>query len=171
MKQLSKKEIKKFFKNQPKRSKDIRIILENVEYARNVAGIFRTADAAGVSHVYLTGVSFKPPFGKDLVKASRHKEKSVRWTFEESSLTVIEQLKKEGFIIIATEIADKSIELSQLSKYTSNTDKICFLFGSEVFGVVKRTLEACDGAVYIPMYGKGASLNVATTVGIVLYTI
>ncbi len=169
MKQLSKKEIKQFFKKAPEREKEIVIILENVEYARNVAGIFRTADAAGVSKVYLAGVSHQPPFGKDLEKASRHKEKVVAWEHTPSAVPIIEKLKNDGYYILAVELTNDSNELCELPEIIKTCDKVCFVFGSEMFGVTKKTLAVCDTGIFIPMYGVGASLNVGTAVGIVLY--
>jgi tRNA G18 (ribose-2'-O)-methylase SpoU len=168
MKQLRKKEIKKLFK-EVKRDKEIYVILENIQYARNVASIFRTLDAGGVRRLYLTGISQQPPFGKELKKTSRNKERSVEWMYEEDTGRVINTLKKLGFVIIAVELTDNSKSISELPQLISKDSKVCFIFGSEVFGVKKTTLEKVDMAIHIPMYGRGASLNVSTTVGIILY--
>jgi len=169
MKQLTRKELKKFFKTISQRDKEIVLLCENIEYARNVANIFRTADAGGVEKIYLTGVSAYPPFGKELRKASRSKEYSVGWDYEPESIPIIKNLKSEGFYIIAIEITDKCSPLSELKNLIKNKKKICLVAGSEMFGIKKDTLELVDLAVYIPMYGKGASLNVSTAVGITLY--
>jgi tRNA G18 (ribose-2'-O)-methylase SpoU len=170
MRQLRKKEIKKFFKdNTNKREQQIYVIVENVEYARNVAQIFRTADAAGVRRLYLTGISHLPPFGKDLVKVSRHKEKSVEWQAT-TSLEAIKELKKQGFVIIAIEITDNAVALPELAELAAQHHKICLVVGSEVYGVVNKTLAECDHAVFIPMYGKGASLNVSHSLAIALFS-
>lgn len=168
MRQLKKTEVKKLTK-EFKRKHEIYLLLENIQYARNVASIFRTADAAGVRRIYLTGISQKPPFGKELQKASRHKETSVEWMYKETSGEVIQTLKKLGFLIIAIELTDKAVNIDELKTSLKDTTKICFVAGSEVYGVTKNTLNASDLSVYIPMYGKGASLNVSTSVGIVLY--
>ncbi len=157
------------FKDQ-KRDKLIYLILENIEYARNVAGIFRTADAAGVKRIYLTGITKTPPFGKDLRKASRNKEASVEWCKGDTG-KIIHTLKKQGFRIVAIELTDKSIPMDTLDRTLQRENKICFIAGSEVYGIVKDTLAKCDLATHIPMYGKGASLNVGTSIGIVLYSI
>lgn len=167
--QLRKQEVKKLFKK-TKRTKKISILLENVEYARNVASIFRTAEAGGVEKIYLTGISQKPPFGKDLRKASRSTEKMIPWEYIEGSRKVINRLKKEGYKIVAIELANNAVSNDQISNLIADTDKVCFVFGSEVFGVNKRTLEVCDGFVYMPMYGKVGSLNVGVSVGVVLYS-
>ncbi len=170
MRQLNKKEVKKKYKSFPKREQEIYLILENIQYARNVAAIFRTADAAGVRRIYLTGISQKPPFGKELKQVSRHKEESVEWMQEEFSGDVIAKLKKQGFMIVAIELTDQSVPLDELSGKLRGVEKICFVAGSEVFGTKKTTLEKCDLGVEIPMYGKGGSLNVSTSVAIALYS-
>jgi 23S rRNA (guanosine2251-2'-O)-methyltransferase len=169
MKQLNKTEIKRFFRKFPNRDKEIYLVLENIQYARNVAGIFRTADAAGVRRLYLTGISHKPPFGKDLKKASRRKEDSVEWMYSENTGKVLKQLKQKGFLIVAIELTDESFPLAELPKQIAEHNKVCFVAGNEVYGVVKDTLSKCDKSVFVPMYGRGASLNVGVSVGVVLY--
>lgn len=170
MKQLQKKEAKKLFK-EFKREKEIVLLLENIQYATNVAQIFRTADAAGVRNIYLTGISQKPPFGKDLRKTSRNKEQSVQWKYEETSGKVIESLKKRDYTVIAVEITDEGIIHTDLPEKLKNQDKICFVLGSEVYGVTKKTLERCHFSTFVPMYGRGASLNVGVSAGIILFSV
>ena len=170
MKQLRKIEIKHLMKEE-KRDREIVLLLENIQYARNVAAIFRTADAAGIRKMYLTGISQKPPFGKELKQASRNKEEALNWEYKETTGEVVQSLKKQGFFVVAIEITDQAVRLDRLKDILQDKQKICFIAGSEVFGVNKATLERCDASVYIPMYGKGASLNVSTSVGIALFSI
>jgi len=170
MKQLSPKETKKFFKTVPKREKNIALVLENIQYAKNVAGMFRIADGAGVNKLFLTGNTRKPPFGKDLRKASRNKEKSVNWEYKEGILVLLDDLKQQGYTIIAIEVTDNAIPLLELSGTIKGTDKVAFVAGSETSGIRKFTLQKCDTSVYIPMYGKGRSLNVTMSVAAVLFS-
>ncbi len=169
MRQLRKKEIKKLMKVE-KRESEIYLILENIQYARNVASIFRTADAAGIKRLYLTGISQKPPFGKELKKASRNKEESVEWFYKNTTGEVLQTLKKLGFYIVGIELTDESKSINELNDFLKDKNKVCFIAGSEVYGITNSTLEKCDLTVHIPMYGKGASLNVGTSIGIVLYS-
>lgn len=171
MKQLRGKAVKKFLKeNIVTRKQNIVLILENIQYAKNVANMFRTAESAGVSKIFLTGISHKPPFGKGLKKVSRGSENKVRYSYLQRSLEVIPDLKKEGYHIIAIELTDKHILLPDLKKYISDKNKICFIAGNEDSGVNRTTLELCDTSVTIPMYGKNPSLNVNVSVGIVLFS-
>jgi len=170
MKQLRGKDARRFFKNQPNREHDIVLVLENIQYAKNVANIFRTAESAGVKKVYLTGISHKPPFGKDLKKVSRNAENKVRYEYFDKTLEILPTLKEEGYHIVAIEITDSNILLPELKKYLSDKRKVCFVAGNEDSGVNRTTLEQCDIAVTIPMYGKNPSLNVNISVGIVLFS-
>ncbi|BDQ04771.1 MAG: rRNA methyltransferase [Candidatus Dojkabacteria bacterium] len=170
MKKLSKKEIKKFFKEERYRKQNIVIILDNLQYTRNVASIFRTAEAAGVKKIYLTGITPQPQFDQEFQHVSRKKEKLVDWEYEQNAYWVLEQLKKQGFIRIAVELTNTAIPLYKLKDIVNANDKICFVFGSEIHGLSKTTLKNCDESVFIPMYGKGASLNVAVCAGIILYS-
>jgi tRNA G18 (ribose-2'-O)-methylase SpoU len=171
MKALNKKEIKKLVNKESKRDLTIYLLLENIEYARNVASLFRTADAAGVKKIILTGISKTPPFGKEMKQVSRNTEESIPWVYEETSGKAIQTLKKQGFYIIAVELADKAFPFSQIKEKLSGKNKICILLGSEVYGVKNSTLEKCDSSTYIPMYGKGASLNVANAGTVILFSI
>jgi len=169
MKQLRGKDAKKYFKDLPLRKHDIVLILENVQYAKNVANIFRTAESAGAQRIYLTGISQRPPFGKGLSKVSRGAEHNVKYYYAESSLDIIPKLKEEGYHIIAIELTDKNILLTDLQNYLKDKPKVCFIAGNEDSGVNRTTLELCDNAVTIPMQGKNASLNVTISVGVVLF--
>lgn len=171
MKQLHGKSLKKFTSSIPKRQLEIALVLENVRYKRNVAGIFRTADAASVDKLFLTGSTQTPPFGKDMRKASREKERSVNWEYRENILDLLDELKADGYTIIAIEITDESFPLGELKSRLADKQKVAFVAGSEISGIRKFTLEKCDQAVYIPMYGVGKSLNVTVSVGAVLLNI
>ena len=170
MRQLRGKDVKKFFKNQPKREHDIIVILENIQYAINVANIFRTAESAGVKEIYLTGISQRPPFGKGLQKVSRGAEHKVHYNLADKTLNIISKIKAEGYHIMAIELTDKNVSLPDLREYLKDKPKVCFIAGNEDSGVNKTTLQECDNAVTIPMYGKNPSLNVNVSTGIILFS-
>jgi 23S rRNA (guanosine2251-2'-O)-methyltransferase len=167
MKQLRGVELKRFLRQNKSKKIDIVLMLENIQYAQNVATIFRTADAAGVRKLILSGISQKPPFGKDLKKASRSKEESVDWEYVENLGKKINMYKKQGYQIIALELTDESSNYKEFSF----GEKIVLIGGSEVYGITKNTLEKVDASVFIPMNGKGASLNVSTALAVVMFNI
>ncbi|GAB4280002.1 MAG: RNA methyltransferase [Candidatus Promineifilaceae bacterium] len=167
MKPLIGTDLKRFlrdFKRENPQNKEVAILLQSVEYPANVGSVFRVADGAGVSEVILTGITPTPPH-PTIEKVGRYKSLKVPWRYEKDPLTAIDQLKADGYHIIAVELTDTAVPYHQ---YTY-PQKCCLVVGHEDHGITKATLAACDTAVFLPMYGKGRSLNVHVALSIVLY--
>lgn len=151
------------------------VVLNNIRSNENVGSIFRTADATGVSKIFLVGYTPAPTdrFGREnkgLTKASLGAEKFVAWEKVESLKDVIDKLKdekKEEFKIVGVEQSSKSINYKLLTKDSN----LVLVFGNEVEGLSKSDLALCDLVAEIPMYGQKESLNVAVSVGVVLYSL
>lgn len=166
MKQLRGIELKRVIRKMKKpEGQEIYLLLENIQYASNVASIFRSAEAFGVTKIFLTGISTTPPFGKDLRKASRGKEDRVPWEYAETSGEVINKLKKRDFRIIGLELTDQSKNLVEAEK----SDKILLVAGNETYGITQATLDKIEESYHIPMYGKGSSLSVSIAVPVALF--
>ncbi len=131
IKQLRRKDVSKYFKDFPKRDIEITVILENIQYAKNVAAMFRTAAGANVKRVILTGISKSPPFGKGLKKVSRGMENKVERVYVDTTEKAIDDLRKEGYIIVGIELSEDSIPHYELKKYLENKKKVCFIVGHE----------------------------------------
>lgn len=160
-------EIKKRKENQ----KNI-IILHDIRSVTNVGAIFRTADAAGVDKIYLTGITPTPldRFGRkrtDLAKAALGAEEYVAWEYKKSLPTLIANLKKQGFQMIAIEQDKNSMDYKKVKLKAKNA----FLVGTEVTGIPQNILKKCDIIAEIPMLGQKESLNVSTALGIALFRI
>lgn len=132
--------------------------------------MFRTADAAGIDKIYLTGYTPAPldRFGrkrKDLAKSALGAEEFVAWGQVESISKLISKLKREGFKIIAIEQDKNSIDYRKVKLENQNA----FIVGPEVTGIPKNILKLCDIIAEIPMRGKKESLNVSVALGIALF--
>lgn len=148
------------------------IILHNIRSAQNVGSIFRTADACGISKIYLSGYTPKPidRFGREvkaISKTALGAEKDIEWEYFSQVNSIFNKLKKEGVEIIAVEQDKKSINYKRI-KIQKDT---AFIMGNEVKGISKQLLAKCDQIAEIPMKGKKESLNVAVTTGIALFRI
>lgn len=154
------------FRRAHKPTGDIIVLCQSVEYPANVGSIFRLADGAGASELILTGITPTPP-NATIDKVGRYKSLRLPWRYAADPLPVIEELKNKGYAIIAIEIADSAVPYYEFSY----PEKVCLIVGHEDHGVTKATLAACDSAVFIPMYGKGLSLNVHVALAVVLYHI
>ncbi len=149
---------------------DTRVILHNIRSTHNVGSIFRTADAAGVSHIYISGYTPTPidKFGrkqKDIAKTALGAEDSVHWEYIENLTKYIAHLKKDGYTIVAVEQSKKSVDY----KTVVLRDKSVVIVGNEVLGMSPTLLKQCDVVAEIPMRGKKESLNVSVAFGIALF--
>src|SRR3989344_4404963 len=128
-----------------KHKKENIVILHNIRSVENVGAMFRTADAAGVNKIYLTGYSPAPldRFGrkrKDLAKSALGAEEFVLWEQKKSIFPLITKLKKEGFFIVAIEQDKKSVDYKKVKLKNRNA----FIVGTEVSGIPKNILQKCD---------------------------
>lgn len=140
------------------------VILDNIRSTFNVGSVFRTSDGAGISKIYLVGITPTPDHNK-IKKTALGAENYVAWEHVASIENLVEKLKNEGFRIYAVEQSKNSIDYREVQL----TDKSAFIFGNEISGVSPQTLNLVDDVLEIPMKGKKNSLNVSTTVGIILY--
>ena len=141
-------------------------ILQSVEYPANVGSCFRVADGAGMGELLLTGITPTPPH-PTIDKVGRFKSQRVPWRYEKDPLQAVAAMKEESYHVVAIEICDTAIPYHSYPY----PQKTCLVVGHEDHGVTKATLNACDAAVFLPMYGKGLSLNVHVALSIVVYHI
>ena len=146
------------------------LLLHNIRSAHNVGSLFRTADGAGISHIFLTGYTPRPvdQWGRgqaDIRKTALGAEKSVPWTYDKNPTTVIQKLQKEHYAIVGIEQDACSID------YRTYIQKgpTLFVLGNEVRGISPSLRKQCDVLLEIPMHGKKESLNVSVAGGIVLF--
>jgi tRNA G18 (ribose-2'-O)-methylase SpoU len=148
------------------RKHPLTIVLDNIRSALNVGAIFRTCDAAGISKLYLTGISPSPPH-KKIPKTALGAIEMVHWEYKDDTLELIKELKKQGNEIISVELTEQAQNYWDY-RYSKPTTLV---FGNEISGVSNEILSLSDTTVYVPMYGQKESLNVATTVGITTYEV
>lgn len=146
------------------------LILHNVRSHYNVGAMFRTADGAGVSKLFLVGVTPSPidRFGRtvqEIHKTALGAELEIPWEKVDDLLPLIKKLQSEKVFVVAVEQSQKSVSLDDFIV----PDSVAYIMGSETEGLPEEVLEIVDGIVEIPMGGKKESLNVSVAAGIVLY--
>jgi tRNA G18 (ribose-2'-O)-methylase SpoU len=141
------------------------IVLDNVRSLHNVGAVFRTADAFLIEEIFLCGVTGTPP-NKEIEKTALGATDSVKWMHYKSTADAINVLKEKNYRIYGVEQAEKSIPLS---RFQSGEDKTALVFGNEVYGVEQEIIDVCDAVIEIPQLGTKHSLNIAVSVGVVLW--
>ncbi len=142
------------------------LVLDNVLDTYNIGSFFRLGDALGVQKIYLCGPVVTPPNIK-IHRASIGTWKWVPWQQFESTIDCINQLKKDGYQIIACEQDKTSVNYLK-AKYKT---PIALIAGSEMYGISKEVLSLVDQIVEIPMYGINISLNVLVATSIISFDI
>lgn len=150
----------------------VSVIIHNVRSAHNVGAIFRTADGAGVAHLYLSGYTPSPidRFGRkrsDIEKTALGAEQTVPWSTHRNLGSLIKKLKQDGVYVVALEQAPGATVYASIKIPTP----IAVVVGNEVRGLSKPTLAACDATAYIPMSGRKESLNVGIALAVFLFSL
>ena len=154
------------------KKKEVYVLLHNIRSTHNVGSIFRTADALGITKIYLSGFTPTPidKFGrnrKDIAKVALGAEKSLDWEYLGSPEKTIKDLKKTGVMVVGIEQAKDSVDYKKIK---INQPSL-FVVGNEVDGVEKNILKLCDVVAEIPMMGEKESLNVSVAFGVALFRI
>ena len=144
------------------------IVLDNIRSLNNIGSVFRTADAFLIKKIYLCGITATPPH-KDIRKTALGATESVAWEYRESTLGLIEELKQAKVRTMAVEQAESAALLNNFS--VENDKDLALVFGNEVKGVSQEVVSACDGVLEIPQFGTKHSLNIAVSVGVVVWDI
>jgi 23S rRNA (guanosine2251-2'-O)-methyltransferase len=168
VKQLRGTPLKRFIRRlpPPPYPTELAFVCQSVAYPVNVGSIFRLADALPVHELVLCGITPTPPHPK-IVKVGRAKHTRVPWRYEEDVHIALQALRDRGFWIAALEVTDDCHPYYAVDY----PEHVALVVGNEDHGVTTATLAACDAAVYVPLYGRGRSLNVQVALAVVAYHI
>lgn len=141
------------------------IILDDVRSMHNVGSVFRTCDAFAAEALYLCGYTPTPPH-RDIHKTALGATETVAWRHFATTMAAVNYAKTEGYKVLAVEQVHGSAALDEVKW---NGEKVALVFGNEVAGVNDEVLKAADGSIEIPQWGAKHSLNIAVSVGVVLW--
>ncbi len=147
-----------------------RVVVENLRSAYNVWNIIRTADALWRGVIFV-GYTARPDH-KEVKKTALWAEISIpQMEFSELS-DALYYMNTHG-LVIAAELTEKSIALTDIHSHIKTLDKsdgeLFVIVGNEVTGVESETLEKSDIITHIPMLGIKESLNVGQAAAIVMW--
>lgn len=143
----------------------ITVVLENVRSAHNVGSILRTADAIRAERIVMAGVT-PPGTHRGVHKSALGSQESVPWSMHASPADAVESEKAAGKTIVALELTDSPMAISDL---TPSVFPVCLLVGNELSGLSGELLALSDVAVELPQFGFKQSLNVSVAAGIAMY--
>ena len=148
------------------------IILDCIRKAQNIGAVMRLILATN-AEVYLTGDALKHTHRK--VKSQMQKwarlpnfddvETLIDVKYADALAELVTDLKAKGYRIIGTSPHAEAIYTD--IDYT--VDDFAIVFGAEVTGLSRAKLEMMDTTITIPMLGNVDSLNLSTSVAVVIY--
>ena len=158
--------------------REIIIIAHDMRSTHNVGSLFRTAEGLGIKKIYLTGYTPYPEKDNDdrlphislkldqqIQKTALDAQRNIAWEYNQEINTVINNIKNDGYEVIALEQTDTSIELPKFKA----PDKVALLLGTEVTGIPDELLKLTDTQIVIPMFGKKESFNVVQAAAMAMY--
>lgn len=154
------------FKAQPKAP--VTLVLDNIRSGLNVGAAFRTADAFALEHIYLCGITARPPH-REILKTAIGATESVNWSYQEDTVAAIKELQEKGYTVFAVEQAAERTWLQEFR--WPESQKVALVFGNEVEGVSDAAMEQVDGCLEVPQHGTKHSLNIAVCVGVVCWEV
>lgn len=146
----------------------ITLICDGVQSPSNIGSLFRLSDAMGVEKIYFahSEININSP---RLQKTARSTQKKVAFDTTDNSISILTQLKNNGYTILALEITDSSIPIETFSMEIDK--KTALLIGNEQQGISEELLQMVDQTLHINMYGENSSMNVVQATSIALYAI
>ncbi|WP_421380349.1 TrmH family RNA methyltransferase [Bacillus salacetis] len=138
------------------------LMLDEVQDPGNLGTIIRTADAAGIDIIIL-GEGTADLYNQKVLRSAQGSHfhlPIIKGDLQEW----IPQLKNEGIPVYGTAL-ENGVEYHTVS----GSDSFALILGNEGNGVSPAILESTDQNLYVPIYGKSESLNVAIAAGILMY--
>ena len=148
--------------NQIDFSKEIILILDNIQDPGNLGTIIRTADSVGLKQIIVSKGTVDS-YNSKVIRSTMGAFFRVNIIESNNLIDTVKQIKNNGFKVVTTSLqTDKSI-------YDIELKKTAIIVGNEANGVSKEIIDIADEKVIIPMKGKTESLNVAVATGVLLY--
>ena len=150
-------------------SRPVTLLLDNLRSTLNVGSIFRTADGAGISHIYCCGTTPTPEHPK-IIKTGLGAEWFVSWSYHRNALDVLKLLEPSTHIL-SLEAVENSVDLFTELHHIDSTNPVLLILGNEVSGIDPELMRRSERILSLPMTGSKTSLNVAVAAGIAIYTL
>ena len=147
------------------RTRHVTVVLEDMFLAHNTSAVLRSADCFGIQDVHIIeNTNYYELNPKVVLGATKWLHLHQYRKDHDNTTDCINQLKDQGYSIVATSPHTDSVSLQDLP-----IDKpVALMFGTEKLGLSSNALELADTHMYIPMYGFTESLNISVSAAICL---
>ncbi len=141
----------------------MQLLLNNVRSLHNVGSIFRSAAAAGCSHMYLCGLTPTPP-RSEITKTALGGTEAVSWSYHQSAREAI--TVAGDCVCAALELTSTAVNIFE----ETLPKNLLLIVGHERAGVEPELLQFVSTHYQIPLVeGPVHSLNVSNATAIALF--
>lgn len=147
-----------------KRTRDLTVVLENINDPHNLSAAIRSCDAVGIMEVCLVYYGSQP-FPKIARTSSASAMKWVNQRHFRSIGECYSALKSEGKLIYTTHMSKSAVSLYDLDL----ARPVALVFGNEHDGVSEEAFSLADGNFLIPQVGMIQSLNISVACAVSLF--
>ena len=139
--------------------------MEDIQDPGNLGTIFRTAEAAGISHIFMNKTC-TDIFSPKAVRSTMGSLFRVSFSIHEDLESICTMLKKRAVRIYAMHLSGENVFYKE--DFSSPS---AFMLGNEGNGLSESLTKLSNQLIRIPMLGQIESLNVATTASILMYEV
>jgi tRNA (guanosine-2'-O-)-methyltransferase len=135
-------------------------VVEDTYDPHNAAATIRTTEAIGLGELHVIEPEERFSAAGGVTRGAHRWIELRRWR---SAIDAIGALRGRGFRVFATlPGAAQSIDDVDV------TTPVAVTFGNEHAGLTREAIDACDGAVGVPMFGFTESFNLSVTVALAM---
>ena len=146
------------------RSRHLTVVLEDVFQSRNISAAMRSADCFGLQDVHIIENKNKFISDKTVSLGAGEWLNIIQHNkTKKNTKLCIENLKKQGYQIIATTPHNSDITLNEVD---IENNKIAILLGTELTGLSNEALSLADKKMKIETHGFTESLNISVSAAI-----
>lgn len=148
------------------RTRHFTIAAEDTYQDHNASALIRNCDCFGIQDLHIIEEINKYRLAKGMTQGSdKWVDLHYYSEFEDNTQTCIDQLRSDGYAIVATSPHEKDCLIDDFDV----GQKSAFFFGREKTGLSDKVLDQADAFVKIPMYGFSESFNISVSAALLLH--
>jgi tRNA (guanosine-2'-O-)-methyltransferase len=149
------------------RTRHIAVVLEDIFQPHNASAVLRTCECLGIQDVHIIENKNRYNVNPDVVLGSDKWINLIKYDQDTFNTPyAINQLRKDGYRIIATSLSNKA---TSLNEFEPSKNRSAIFFGTELTGLTETVLNQADEHLKIPIYGFTDSYNISVSAAIILY--
>lgn len=139
-------------------------MLEDIFQSHNASAVIRSSECFGIQDLHIVEQNNQFHANSDIALGA---SKWLDIQKHETTTKGIQQLKQQGYRIVAATLNDDSIPIQDLDV----DQKTAVCFGTELAGLSEEAHQQADCFVKIPMVGFTQSFNISVSVALMLFSL